>query len=71
MIEGNYQVEIQVVANTRMIQHERDRRLRDAPRPEQRGPLWDGIARLGSGLVRLGTSIERFALVNEKIHADV
>ena len=68
MFEGNYQLEIQIAASIRMIQRESERRFRD-PRPEHW--LWDGIASLGSVLVRLGTSMERLALVDEKIHVDV
>ena len=64
MFEGNYQLGIQVAANTRRIQHESEQVLRD-PHPENRGPAWDLIARLGSVLVRLGTSMERLALVEK------
>jgi hypothetical protein len=70
MFEGNYQLEIQVAANTSMIQRESGRRLRD-PHPEYRGPARDVVAKLGSVLVRLGTSMERLALVEEKIRVDV
>jgi len=68
MFEGNYQLEIQVAANTRMFQRESERRFRD-PHPEHR--VWDLVARFGSVLVRLGTSMERLALVDEKIHVDI
>jgi hypothetical protein len=70
MFEGNYQLEIQVAANTSRIQRESEQVPR-APIPEYRGPVWDVIARLGSVLVRLGTSMERLALVDEKIRVDL
>jgi hypothetical protein len=70
MFEGNYQLEIQIAANTRMIQRESERGLRDSP-PDHRGSVLDVIAWLGSVLVRLGTSMERLALVDEKIHVDL
>ena len=70
MIEGNYQFEIHVAANTSMIQHENERELMIS-HTEHRGPLWELIARFGSVLVKLGTSMERLALIDEKIHVDV
>jgi hypothetical protein len=70
MFEGNYQLGIQVAANTSMIQHENEQVVRE-PQPEYRGLVWDLISRLGSMLVRLGTSMERLALIDEKIRVDL
>jgi hypothetical protein len=70
MSEGNYQLEIQVAANISMIQREGEQGLW-VSRPKHRGLMRDVIAGLGSMLVRLGSSMERLALVDEKIHADV
>jgi hypothetical protein len=70
MFEGNYQLGIQVAANISRIQHESEQVLRD-PHPEYRGPAWDMIAKFGSVLVRLGTSMERLALIDEKIRVDL
>lgn len=70
MFEGNYQLGIQVAANTSMI-HRDDEQANIASHPEGRGLVRDVIARVGSMLVRLGSSMERFALVDGKLHADI
>jgi hypothetical protein len=69
MFEGRYPSEILIRAKTSTIHYENGRTLRN-PRPDRRGPLWDAIARLGSTLIRLGTSMESLALTEDKIHID-
>lgn len=69
MFEANYQLGINVAANTSMIHRDGVQGPLHS-QPEHRDLVRDVIAGLGSVLVRLGTSMERFALVDEKIHAD-
>jgi hypothetical protein len=71
MIEGNYQFILQVEAHTLMVQQRRERMLRDEPRADHRGLVRDTIAGVGSMLVRLGTSLERLARVDEQVPVDV
>ena len=71
MIEANYQLILQVEAHTKMIQQRRESMLRNEPRPEHRGLVRDRIAGLGSMLVRLGTSLEKLALVDKQVPVDV
>jgi hypothetical protein len=70
MFEANYQLGIKVTANTNMIHRNGEQWLLDT-HPERRGLVRDVIARFGSMLVRLGSSMERLALVDEKMRADV
>jgi hypothetical protein len=71
MIEGSYHLRTLVEANTKNVQLVPRWMHRIEPRFEHRGLLRNTVARLGCTMVRLGTSLERLAQMNEQVPVDI